>query len=356
MTWDGTKELAERVRAAHAAGTPLRIAAGGTKAWLGRPVAGEVLDVAGHRGIVGYEPSELTLTARAGTPLAEIEATLAEHGQCLPFEPPHYGEAATLGGTVACNLSGPARPYTGACRDFVLGARIVNGRGTVLRFGGEVMKNVAGYDLSRLMAGAQGTLGVILDVSLKVLPRPAAELTLVLEMDAAAAVACFNAWAARPLPITAACHVGERAYVRLAGAEAAVRAARLKLGGEALADGAAFWRSVREHGHGFFSAPGSLWRLSLPPAAPVNPGLHQFIDWGGAQRWVYSEQPLWASAAAAGGHATRWRAGSHASSSPMAAGEVFQPLPDGLLALHRRLKWSFDPTGILNPGRLYPEL
>jgi glycolate oxidase FAD binding subunit len=348
ITADLTQSLAERVRAAFAAGTPLRITAGGTKAWLGRRVEGVALEVGGHRGIVHYEPTELVLTARAGTPLAEIEAALAERGQGLAFEPPQHGEAATLGGTVACNLSGPARPYAGACRDFVLGVRIVNGRGEVLRFGGEVMKNVAGYDLSRLMAGAQGTLGVLLEVSLKVLPRPAAELTLVQEMDAVSAVANFNAWAARPLPITAACHLGGRAYVRLAGAEAAVRAARSKLGGEALPDGPGFWRSVRELRHGFFQAPGSLWRLSLPPAAPVDPDLRQCIDWGGAQRWVYSERPLWETAAALGGHASRYdRAAQEAT---------FQPLPAGLMALHRRLKAAMDPAGILNPGRLYEGL
>ncbi len=347
MAQDLTQELAQRVRAAYAAARPLRIVGGASKTWLGRAVAGEVLEVAGHRGIVRYEPTELTLTARAGTPLAELEATLAEGGQCLPFEPPHHGGAATLGGTVACNLAGPARPYLGACRDFVLGVCIVNGRGEVLRFGGEVMKNVAGYDLSRLMAGAQGTLGVLLEVSMKVLPRPAAELTLALEMAAGEAIARFNAWAGRPLPITAACHDGQRAFVRLAGAESAVRAARERIGGEVLAEGKAFWRSVREHTHPFFAAGGGLWRLSLPPAAPLAPYPRQFIDWGGAQRWVYSERALWEAAAAAGGHATRWRAGT---------GEVFQPPPPALLALHRRLKQAFDPAGILNPGRLYAGL
>lgn len=348
MTPDLTQELADRVRTAHAATTPLAIVGNGTKAWLGRAVVGDILDVSGHRGIVSYEPSELVITARAGTPLAVIEAALAERGQCLAFEPPHYGTDATLGGTVACNLSGPARPYAGACRDFVLGVRMVNGKGEVLRFGGEVMKNVAGYDLARLMAGAQGTLGVLLEVSLKVLPRPAAELTLALEMDAAAALSHFNAWAGKPLPITAACHVGERAHVRLAGAEAAVRAARKRLGGEVIEDGEAFWASVREQRHGFFSAPGSLWRLSLPPATAYDPGFRQFIDWGGAQRWVYSETPLWDAAAAAGGHATRYRGGDR--------DQVFQALSPVLLALHCRLKTAFDPRGILNPGRLHPEL
>ena len=346
MTSDLTNELAAQVQAAHAAGRALRIVGGNSKPWLGRPVQGEVLEIGCHRGIVSYEPTELVLTARAGTPLAEIETALSEKGQCLPFEPPHHGVQATLGGTVACNLSGPARPYAGACRDFVLGTRILNGRGEVLRFGGEVMKNVAGYDLSRLMAGAQGTLGVLLEVSLKVLPRPAAELTLAFELDAAEAVARFNEWAGRPLPISAACHDGERAHVRLAGAEAAVRAARDRLGGEPVADGSGFWRTVREQQHAFFAQPGTLWRLSLPPASPVG-SQAQFIDWGGALRWVYSDTPLWDAARQSGGHATRWRDGK---------GEVFQPLSAGLLALQRRLKQAFDPKGILNPGRLYAEL
>lgn len=345
---DLTEPLAERVRAAHAASTPLAIVGGGSKSWLGRPVQGGVLDLSGHRGIVSYEPTELVLSARTGTPLAEIEAILAERGQCLAFEPPHYGVSATLGGTVACNLSGPAHPYAGACRDFILGVRLINGRGEVLRFGGEVMKNVAGYDLSRLMAGAQGTLGVLLEVSLKVLPRPPAELTLALELEAATAVARFNAWAGQPLPITAACHDGERAYVRLSGAESAVRAARQRLGGEVIEAGATFWQSVRELTHGFFQTPGVLWRLSLPPAAPVAAKPHQFIDWGGAQRWVLSDSELWDQATGMGGHATRYRGGSR--------DRVFQPLSPVLLALHRRLKAAFDPKGILNPGRLYPEL
>lgn len=348
MTADLTSELAARVQAAHASSTPLRIVAGDSKPWLGRPVTGEALSVAGHRGIVSYEPTELVITARAGTPLAEIEAALAEKSQCLAFEPPHYGDTATLGGTIACNLSGPARPYAGAARDFVLGVRLINGKGEVLRFGGEVMKNVAGYDLSRLMAGAQGTLGVLLEVSLKVLPRPALETTLALEMDATAAVERFNAWAGQPLPINAACHDGRRAYVRLAGAEAAVQAARTQLGGELMDDGKAFWRSVREQDHAFFSRPGPLWRLSLPPTAPVDRGLgEQVIDWGGAQRWLYSEQPLWEIAQQVGGHATQYRGGDRS--------QVFQSLPPSLLALHRRLKAAFDPNGILNPGRLYPD-
>ncbi len=376
---DLTQELAERVAAAHGAGGPQRIQGGGSKTWLGRTVAGEALEVAGHRGILGYEPTELVITARAGTPLAEIKAVLAERGQWLAFEPPHFDARldpdgrpgadadATLGGTIACGLSGPARPYAGSARDFVLGVRIINGRGEVLRFGGEVMKNVAGYDLSRLMVGAQGTLGVLLEVSLKVLPRPATDLTLTLalELTAGEAIDRFNRWAGQPLTLSAACHDGERAYVRLAGSEAAVQVARARLGGEAVGAGADFWRGVRELSHAFFRSPAPLWRLSLPPTAPHDPRLgRQFIDWGGALRWVQGEQPQWPAAQALGGHATYYgrgpagqpdlQAGGQAGDPP--GGQVFQALPPPLLALHQRLKAALDPRGILNPGRLYRDL
>jgi glycolate oxidase FAD binding subunit len=377
MSQDLTQSLADRVAAAQAAGSALRIQGGGSKTWLGRRVAGEGLAVAGHRGILSYEPTELVITARAGTPLAEIKAALAERGQWLAFEPPHFdgqpdpdhrlggGLGATLGGTIACGLSGPARPYAGAARDFVLGVRIINGRGEVLRFGGEVMKNVAGYDLSRLMVGAQGTLGVLLEVSLKVLPRPATDLTLALELTAGEAIDRFNRWAGQPLPLSAACHDGERAYVRLAGSEAAVRAACARLGGEAVGAGADFWRGVRELSHAFFRSPEPLWRLSVPPTAPHDPRLgRQFIDWGGALRWIRGEQPQWAAAQAVGGHATYYgrgpagqpdlQAGGQAGDPP--GGQVFQALPPPLLALHQRLKAALDPRGILNPGRLYPDL
>ena len=377
MSQDLTQSLAEQVAAAHAAGSALRIQGGGSKTWLGRRVAGEGLAVAGHRGILSYEPTELVITARAGTPLTEIKAALAERGQWLAFEPPHFDArpvpgggpgpdaGATLGGTIACGLSGPARPYAGAARDFVLGVRIINGRGEVLRFGGEVMKNVAGYDLSRLMVGAQGTLGVLLEVSLKVLPRPATELTLALDLTAWEAIDRFNRWAGQPLPLSAACHDGERAYVRLAGSEAAVLAARARLGGEVVAAGADFWGGVRELSHAFFRNPAPLWRLSVPPTAPHDPRLgRQFIDWGGALRWVQGEQPQWLAAQAVGGHANYYgggpagqpnlRSGGQAGDPP--GGQVFQSLPPALLALHQRLKAALDPSGILNPGRLYPDL
>jgi glycolate oxidase FAD binding subunit len=349
---DQSKPIAEKVRAASDGRQPLRIVGGNSKSWYGRAATGDVLDTSTHRGIVSYEPTELVLTARAGTPLIEIEATLAEHNQCLAFEPPHFGASATLGGTLACGLSGPRRPYAGAVRDFVLGVRIVNGKGEVLRFGGEVMKNVAGYDVSRLMVGALGTLGVLLEASLKVLPRSPVELTLARECTVSEAISTMNAWAGKPLPLSAALHDGDRLIARIAGAESAVSAARRIIGGEELARADDYWREMREHRHGFFAGEKPLWRLSLPSASPHVPlGGKWLVDWGGAQRWYRGDTEagrLRDLAARMGGHATLFRDGDR-------TGEIFQPLPPALLALHRRLKQAFDPAGILNPGRMYRE-
>jgi len=344
-------DLVEQVRAAAAHATPLVIRSGASKGFLGRGTAGTPLVVSGLRGIVHYEPTELVITAQAGTPLAEIETALAERGQMIGFEPPHYGPAATLGGTIACGLSGPARPFRGSARDFVLGTKLINGNGESLTFGGEVMKNVAGYDVSRLMCGAYGTLGVLLEISLKVLPRPASELTLALECAPDTAFAKMSDWQRAPLPLSALCYDGNRLLVRLSGAEHAVTAARCNLGGEVLADGATFWTDLREQRTAFFSAPGDLWRLSVPSTTPAIgiPG-REFIDWGGALRWLKTTQnaaSVFAAADAAGGHATHWRGTDTI--------ERLQPLPAPLLGLHRRLKQAFDPHGLFNPGRLYPE-
>jgi len=347
---DASDELAFAVGLAHANATPLAIQAGCTKDFLGEAIDGEPLDISGHRGIVNYQPGELVLTARAGTPLTEIEAALAEQGQMLAFEPPHYGETATLGGTIAAGLSGPARPFTGAARDFVLGARIINARGEILRFGGEVMKNVAGYDLSRLMAGAYGTLGVLLELSLKVLPRPGAQTTLMFEHDAATAIEQFGRWQRRPWPITGAYWENGCSHIRLAGASASVASAQQQLGGETLIDDAIFWRGVREQQRPFFATARALWRLSVPPATPrLEIDGECAIDWGGAQRWLSSDadaDTIRSTVAAHGGHASVYR--GHATPR-------FHPLPEAMMTLHRRVKQSMDPADILNRGRLYPD-
>ena len=350
MDADLTESLRERSRAAADDGTPLAIIGGGTKDFLGRITQAERFDISGHRGIVTYEPTELVLSARGGTPLADVKAALDEQRQMLAFEPPAFGEAATIGGTISAGLSGPARPYAGAARDFVLGTRVLNGKGEALRFGGEVMKNVAGYDVSRLMTGAFGTLGVLLEVSLKVLPIPAAVRTVAFEVDAEEAIERCNAWAATPVPVTGACHDGERLRIRLSGAEGGVAAAARALGGEAL-DGDAFWTALREQTLPFFTRTGEpLWRVSVPPGAgTIRIGGDVLVDWGGALHWLRTEAPaseIRAAAERAGGHAALFRGGDR-------TGSVFHPLPPAVRKLHERLKAAFDPAGIFNPGRMY---
>lgn len=343
----------DRILNAAEAGAPLRLRGGGSKDFYGGPLMGEVLDVSGYRGVVDYEPTELVVTARAGTPLRELEDLLHARGQMLPFEPPHFGERATLGGCVAAGLSGPRRATAGAVRDFVLGVRLLDGEGRDLRFGGQVMKNVAGYDISRFMAGALGTLGVLLEISLKVLPRPSAEHTLRLALDEREALDRMNRWAGRPLPISATCYVDGHLSVRLSGAASAVQAARTQIGGEEVADADAFWRAVREHRHDFFSSPAPLWRLSVPStAAPVHEFGPTLTEWGGALRWVTTEATgalVREAARARGGHATLFRAAHKAV-------PVFSPLSPPVLALHERLKAAFDPHRIFNPQRLYETL
>ena len=357
MNSDRSEYLRHAVLEANAANQPLTIRGGGSKAFYGRAAPAEAvpLETAGHRGVLDYEPSELVLTARSGTPLAEIEALLAEHGQMLAFEPPHFGEGATLGGTVACGFSGPRRAFAGALRDFVLGCRIVSGEGEFLSFGGRVMKNVAGFDLARLMAGALGTLGVLLEISLKVLPKPEREQTVVFAMAASEALPAMNRWCGEPWPISGLAYDESWLYLRLAGAERAVEAARRRLGGDLAADGPGFWYRLKEQRGRFFEYPAlgaKLWRLSVAPATPGLdlPG-HWFYDWGGALRWLRSDAPaeaVFREAARAGGQATLFRGRS-------GNGPVFQPLPPALRALHLRLKRAFDPKGVLNPGRLFEE-
>ncbi|MGQ0545433.1 MAG: glycolate oxidase subunit GlcE [Betaproteobacteria bacterium] len=342
------ERLAEAIRDAAARGRPLRLRGGGTKDFYGNAPRGEVLDTRGCAGVVSYEPTELVITARCGTPLSEVESILEKNRQCLPFEPPHFGPEATLGGCIAAGLSGPRRASAGALRDFVLGARVIDGRGRVLSFGGRVMKNVAGYDVSRLLAGSLGTLGLIAEASLKVLPRAPAELTLRLEMAQERALEAMLRWAAQPLPLSAsAWHDGEL-LVRLSGAEPAVRAAAGEIGGEPLENPP--WTAIREHTHPFFSAE-PLWRLAVPPVAPplALPGA-QLLEWGGALRWLTgASEDVRAAAQRAGGHATLFRARDKSAGA-------FAPLAPAAARLHRGLKAIFDPAGILNPGRMFAEL
>jgi len=349
---DLTEELRQRVLDAYAGGRPLSIVGSGSKSFYGRRVDAMPLAVSGHRGMLSHEPTELVFTARAGTTLAEIEAALSECGQMLPFEPPHHGPGATLGGAVASGLSGPRRPYTGAVRDFVLGCKLLNGKAEILSFGGRVMKNVAGFDVSRLMAGALGTLGVLLEVSMKVLPKPECEATLAFDLAPDEGLEVLNRWALQSWPLSGACHDGYRLCIRLSGADCTIRAAGQKLGGETLAEGERFWADLREQRLSFFHGDGNLWRLSSAPASPMPklPG-EWLTDWGGALRWLKTEAPaesVFQAAQAMGSHATLFRTNTSAK-------QVFQPLTPPLKALHMNLKRVFDPAGIFNPGRMYKD-
>jgi glycolate oxidase FAD binding subunit len=354
MTEDADSAVAalqERVRKAAHDGEALAITGGGTKSFLGRVSRGTPCFVRAIQGVVHYEPTELVVTVRAGTRLAELESRLAQSGQMLPFEPPALGEGATIGGTIACGLSGPSRPYRGAARDFVLGVRCINGKGEILRFGGEVMKNVAGYDVSRLMAGAMGTLGILTEISLKVLPRPACSQTRAFEMPGEPASELMTSFLGRSLPISAAAYLDGVLRVRLSGSEAAVSPAAGALGGELEAEGDAFWSDLKEHCLDFFSHDSPLWRISLKPQNQLLrlPG-KTLIDWGGAQYWVKSDagfEALSERVMPYGGYITGFGGRDQGARS-----DVPQ---DAVMKLNRRLKAAFDPAGILNPGRLLPE-
>jgi glycolate oxidase FAD binding subunit len=343
----------DRIASATRSGTALRVRGNGTKDWYGQELGGDLLDTTAYSGIISYDPTELVITARAGTTLREIGKALAEKKQMLAFEPPRYDGLATIGGIVASGLSGPRRQAVGSVRDFVLGTVLMDGKGEVLHFGGQVMKNVAGYDVSRLLTGSLGTLGLILEVSIKVLPRPFAQHSLQLAMSKQDALHQLNVWGGQPLPISASCWLQGQLYVRLSGAQAAVDAAIKIIGGNDVAEPERFWDDVREQTHAFFSkSEQPLWRLSVPTVAPplALPG-EQMIEWGGAQRWLKTSADaaaIRAAATAAGGHATLYKGGDKSVG-------VFQPLAPAVARIHRNLKNAFDPAGIFNPRRMYTD-
>jgi len=348
---DLTPLLQEAIESRCRTASPVEIRGSGSKAFMGREAAGEVLCTAGHRGIISYEPTELVVRVRSGTPLADLEETLDAGGQFLPCEPPRFDNAGTAGGAVACGLAGPRRPYAGSVRDFLLGVRMINGAGRVLTFGGQVMKNVAGYDAFRLQAGAWGTLGLLLDVSFKVLPKPEAEHTLGFEMTEEQAIEAMNRWAGRPLPLSAAAHHEGLLRLRLSGTAKGVSEARRNLGGDPCDGG--FWEDLRHHELPFFRSPEPpLWRITVSPATPpLGLSGQTLLDWGGGQRWLHTELPgpeLRRHVAEVGGFAHLVRTGG-------AREEVFHPLEPGVARLHEGLKQAFDPAGILNPGRMYAD-
>lgn len=349
---DYSEQLQRQLKQAVDQRESVTVIAGGSKQFYGRETdqPQHLLNLSEHHGVISYEPTELVMTARAGTKIVELNQTLAEQGQRLPFEPPTFGGKATLGGTLACGFSGPARAYAGSARDFVLGTNILNGRAEMLRFGGEVMKNVAGYDVSRLMVGSMGTLGVILQASLKVLPIPEKETTLNYHLARDAALDFMNDLAARPLPVSATCFFGDILFVRLSGSSAAVESAYLTLGGERLPKSDQIWQSLKEFQHPFFDTELPLWRIAMTTSAqPDLPG-EVMIEWGGAQWWLRSDAPaeqIRRAVARCGGHATLFRGGDR-------SGQVFHPLPAKMAELQERIRLAFDPYSILNPGRLLP--
>ena len=358
MNTDISQQLQQQVTQACEQTTALRIVGGNSKAFYGRVndrlISAETLDVSGHRGVLSYEPTELVITARAGTPLAEIEELLDDNGQMLPFEPPAFAETATIGGTIACNLSGPRRAYAGAARDFLLGCKLINGKGEILSFGGEVMKNVAGYDVSRLMAGALGTLGVLLEVSLKVLPKAEMQKTQLFHCSSVDALDRIHAWSQTPLPISASSFHDSVLRVRLSGATKAVKTAIDTIGGESIDTAEQYWQDLKEQRLDFFDADKPLWRISLASdieSFTTDENSNVLYEWGGALRWLKSETPaevILQAAADVDGHAILFR---HPEQQT-----CFQDLSPGLLRIHKNLKLAFDPKNILNPGKLYPEL
>ncbi|MEW8587341.1 MAG: glycolate oxidase subunit GlcE, partial [Candidatus Thiodiazotropha sp.] len=352
----GDRDCSESLRTAvlDAAGEsrPLQLLGHGSKAFYGRESVGDPLSLAEHSGIISYEPTELVITARGGTPLKEIEDALREKGQMLPFEPPQFDGKGTIGGAIASGLSGPRRPWGGAPRDLLLGMKLLDGRGQILRFGGQVMKNVAGYDLSRLMAGAMGTLGVLLEVSIKVLPKPPQEHTLMLSAgDCSVAWPLLHKMLIEGIPVTASYSQGEQHKLRVACSPQRVKQIVQRYAVEAVDDQDAFWRALRDQQLDYFKQKDPLWRLSIPPAANIDDEEQMLCEWSGGLRWLFSQRPgseIRTLVEKVGGHAILFRNGDR-------SGEIFHPLHPRLADLQIGLKQVFDPEGIFNPGRHYPD-
>ena len=354
---DISQQLQSQVELAFQNKLPLQIIGGNTKSFYGNPSQGETLSVANHSGIVEYDPQELVVTVRAGTPLKQLKQILAEQGQMLPFEPPLFGDSATIGGTIACGFSGPRRVFTGSARDFVLGCKVLTGKGEIVEFGGQVIKNVAGYDVSRLMVGALGTLGVILEVSLKVLPLPETEVTIAMPAHVNEALDIMNARAGQPIPLSAVSFDGEAVVMRFSSTEQGIKEARKKVAGDVLKQGAEYWRQLNEQEHFFFLDEMPLWRLSLAPAT-LHLGIpgSWIFDWGGALRWLktdVSPHSVRDAVEAEGGHATLFKHKEYWQQDTSFS--VFHPLPAGLLKIHYKMKNAFDPEKILNRHRFYED-
>lgn len=352
---DNSQFLISKIKQAYSSKTPLQIITGNSKEFYGRPINFEKLDISSHTGIINYEPSELVMTVRAGTSLSEINSALEKNHQMLAFEPPDFKSKSTIGGTIACGLSGSSRPFFGSARDFVLGTTVINGKGEVLRFGGEVIKNVAGYDASRLMTGALGTLGVLLDVSIKVLPRPESEITLIQTLSIDAALELMTFLKRQALPISGLVYYLNYLFIRLSGSTNAINKARTKIAGEILDHSKInfSWEQLDNHTLSFFDSTQALWRISIKPNTPVlNIEGKCIYSWAGAERWIISNNnnnDIFERVAQMNGHASLYHFGDRTN-------EVFQPLSAALLKIHMKLKKSFDPENILNPGKLYSEI
>ncbi len=349
---DCAQEIADKIKHSYQQKQPLEITAGSTKQFYGRKINAQLLNVKNHSGVTEYEPSELYITAHCGTSLDEIERVIENKNQILPFEPPNFGPSATIGGTVACGLSGPRRAYSGNVSDCILGAEVINGKGEQLHFGGRVMKNVAGYDVSRLMCGALGTLGVLTSITLRLLPKPENEQTVAFNMSSTEAIKKMNQWANTPLPISATLHNADSLYVRLSGSHSTIKSSASEMQGEFIENSETFWEMIKEHKHSFFNSDLPLWRISVPPSTPeLNIQGECVMEWNGALRWYateVNENVIRTEVERIGGHATLFKGDCTQN--------IFHPLSNVSMKFHKHLKQVMDPGRILNPGKMFAEL